>query len=50
MIKTRAGAVEPLKRERGHILGRRPVAKQRDGVCVHIARTPTEEGIEGRLV
>jgi hypothetical protein len=50
MVETRTGSVEPLEREPSHILGRGPVAEQRDGVCVHVGRAPTEEGIKRRLV
>ncbi len=47
MIQTRARAVEALERKRGHILGRRAVAEQRDGICVHVGPALPEERSEG---
>ena len=49
-VEAGASAVQPLERQRGHVLGRRTVAQQRDRVAVHIACALAKQRVEGGVV
>ena len=46
MIQTRPRPVEPLERQRRHVLRRDPAAEQRDRIRMHVGGTLPKQPIE----